>query len=190
MKIPVEVSARHIHLSKKDGDILFGKDYQFSKRNDLSQPLQFAASETVDIEAHGFKIKDIRIICPLRNQTQLEISKTDAHNLGIEAPILVSGDLHNSVGGVKLIGPKDFINLAGGVIVAQRHLHIEPSIAKENNLGHGDLISIQVSGTRSIIFNNVAVRSRINLDKLSFQVDTDEANAAGVDKNTQARIIK
>lgn len=190
MKIKIEISARHIHLSKNDSDVLFGEDHQFTKRNDLSQPNQFAANETVDIESSHSLIKNVRIVCPLRAQTQLEISKTDVRILGINVPVLVSGDLKKSAGNVKVIGPEGEINLESGVIIAQRHLHIETEIAKKNHLNNGDLISILVSGIRSVIFNNVAVRSRNNLDKLSFQVDTDEANAAGIDKSTVAEIIK
>ncbi len=49
MKIPIEISARHIHLSKKDANILFGQDYQLTVNKKLSQPNQFAANETVKI---------------------------------------------------------------------------------------------------------------------------------------------
>lgn len=183
IKIPIEISARHLHLSQCDLDILFGRGYKLRTYIELSQPGEFAAKESITIRGPKSKYTNVRIIGPLRDETQLEISISDSYYLGIfTPPVLVSGDLKKSAGGINIIGPKGEINLKKGVIIAKRHLHISPVMAKKLNLKHLDLISIKTTSVRSIIFNNVVVRSRPNKDKLSFQIDTDEANAAGIKK--------
>lgn len=190
MKIPIEVSARHVHLCSADAAILFGKNYLFRSVRKLSQPQQFAAAETIEVVSSASKIKDVRIVGPIRNQTQLEISKTDAYQLDIAASIKISGDLDQSIGGVTLIGPKGEVKLQKGVIIAQRHLHIEENLAKEFNLVHGDLVSIKTQSKRALTFHNVYVRSRKNLDKLSFQIDTDEANSADISAGSFGQLIQ
>lgn len=180
MRLPIEVSARHVHLSKKDLEILFGKNYQLKLAKKLSQPNQFAAEEAVVIKSSKNFIERIRIVGPIRLQTQVEITLSDCRHLGINAPVKVSGDLEDSAGKIILQGSRGEINLEKGAIVAQRHLHIEPELASNLKLKNGSLISIKTRGARSLVFNNVIVRSRENEDSLSFQLDTDEANAAGV----------
>ncbi|MCD6471321.1 phosphate propanoyltransferase [bacterium] len=189
IKIPIEVSARHVHLSRKDLDKLFGKGYQLTKIKNLSQPEQFAAKETITIKGKRGEIKNVRILGPVRQKTQVEISKTDAINLKIEAPVRLSGNLKNS-GGCILIGPKGKIKLKEGVIIAWRHLHIEPKLAKKYNLKNGQFVSIKVKNTkRSLTFHNVIVRVSPKF-RLAFQIDTDEANAAGIDKFGEGELIK
>lgn len=187
--VPIEISARHIHLSQNDADIIFGTNYIFTNLNNLSQPKQFATTETVDIIGPKKTISNVRIIAPVRSNTQLEISVTDSFTLGIKQPnVLLSGHLKNSSGGIIIKGPKGEINLKNGVIVAKRHLHIDPNTAKNLNISSGDIVSIKTQGERSIIFENVVVRSSEN-DKLSFQLDTDEANAANVKNGDKGIII-
>ena len=189
IKIPIEVSARHVHLSRKDLDKLFGKGYQLTKIKNLSQPEQFAAKETITIKGKRGEIKNVRILGPVRQKTQVEISKTDAINLKIEAPVRLSGNLKLS-GGCILIGPKGKIKLKEGVIIAWRHLHIEPKLAKKYNLKNGQFVSIKVKNTkRSLTFHNVIVRVSPKF-RLAFQIDTDEANAAGIDKFGEGELIK
>lgn len=188
-EIPVEVSARHMHLSKDDCMALFGKDV-LENFKDVSQPNQYASVETVDIKGPKRTIKNVRIIAPIREVTQVEIAITDAYTLGIESPsVKASGDLEGSSGGIEIIGPKGSIELKKGLIVAQRHLHIEPDMAEKFGISHGDKVSIAIDGPRSLIFKNVLVRSRDRKDKLSFQIDTDEANAAGVGKDAKGYIV-
>lgn len=189
MNIPIEVSARHLHLSDLDCQKLFGSTNLKTKKS-LSQPNQFAAEETVKIVGPKSEIADVRIIGPNRERSQLEISITDAFNLGITIPaVLVSGMLDNSAGGLKIVGKSGEIMLNRGVIVAARHLHISPEEAEQFNIKDNMTIKIQAGTTRKVIFDNVIVRSRKNIDKLSFQIDTDEANAAGVKNGDQAVII-
>lgn len=190
MKIPIEVSARHIHLSQQDLDILFGKNYQLQKEKDLLQPRQFAAKETVKIIGKKNSFDNVRIIGPVRSQTQLEITITDSYFLGINPPgVKISGDLADSTGGLEIVGKIEKIKLEKGIIVAKRHLHIEPDKAKKINIKDGDEISIEIIGIRSVIFNQVVVRSKADIDALSFQLDTDEANASGVKTGDFGEIV-
>jgi putative phosphotransacetylase len=188
-KIPIEVSARHIHFSQSDLEKLFGYGFTLTKKNDVSQPGQFAANETIKLIGPKNEINGVRIVAPTRDETQLEISMTDAYNLGLDIPpVRVSGDLEHSGGGLKILGPNGKIDLTNGIIIAQRHLHIEPEKAKEFGIKDGDLIDIKIEGARSLIFQKVIVRSRKDTDKLSFQLDTDEANAADVKTNDEGEI--
>lgn len=190
MKIPIEISARHLHLSQADVNILFGKNYQLNSLKPVSQPGQFATKETAKVVGPKGVYEKVRIVGPVRPDTQVELSITDCFYLGIQPKILVSGDIENSVGGLKLIGPAGEVELRKGVLVAKRHLHISPSEAEDLKLKHLDVISIQTTGQRSVIFNNVVVRSRAGVDKLAMHIDTDEANAAGIKSGDFGEIIK
>lgn len=188
MKIPIEISARHIHLSQKDLDILFGKDYELKVLHKISQPGQFAAQETLTLINNENEIKNVRIIGPVRKHSYAEISLTDARNLKISPPIRISGDLNNTP---NLIVKNNQTNksIKIPVIIAQRHLHASEQQAKELNLKNHQIISIKVPGERGLIFNNVVVRSGPK-HLLSFQLDTDEANAAGIKEKMFGEIIK
>jgi putative phosphotransacetylase len=180
MKIQVEVSARHIHISEKDVSVLFGEDFKLTKLKELSQPFEFASNEVLDIEANGKRIKNMRIVGPEREKTQIEISKTDAVYLGINPPLRLSGDVGGSAG-IKMIGPKGELELSEGVIIAKRHIHCNKNEADSLKIKNNDFVSVKIEGDRVVIFENVAVRVGDNY-KLSMHIDTDEANAAGIDK--------
>jgi len=186
-KIPVEVSGRHVHLSRKDIDKLFGKDYQLTTLENLSQPGTFATKETLTLINKNNKFKDVRIIGPERDESQIEISKTDAIALEISAPLKLSGDLENTPG-ITIKGPKKTINLNSGVIIAKRHLHASTTQAKELKLKHNQIIKIQILGKRGLIFNEIITRISDNYE-LALHLDTDEGNAALINKKTFGKII-
>lgn len=185
-KIPVEVSARHCHLSQKDADILFGKNYKFKVMKVVSQPGQFATVEEVTIKGAKSEFK-LRIVGPIRNETQVELAITDCFRLGVKPILRVSGDIKGTSGAV-IIGPKGQISIKEGVIVAQRHLHISPSEAKALKVKAGQIVSMKIKGSRGLIFNNVIVRSGPG-HKKSFQIDTDEGNACGWTEGMTAELI-
>lgn len=187
--VPIEVSARHVHVSAEDVERLFGSGYALRSAKTISQPGQFAAEETVKVVGPKGSFERVRVIGPVRTATQVEISMTDGYTLGISPKVARSGVLDGSVGGVTLIGPAGEARLDSGVIAAQRHLHISPTQAKEWGLHHLDTISIRVEGERSLVFHNVVVRSREGIDELSFMLDTDEANAAGVKQGDRGVIV-
>ncbi|MFA5135380.1 MAG: phosphate propanoyltransferase [Patescibacteria group bacterium] len=180
VQVPIEISARHIHLSREHLNLLFGNGYELTAFKKISQPGQSAANETLKVIGPKGEFSAVRVIAPTREHTQLEVSMTDCYTLGIEPRLAISGDIENSGGGVTLEGLEGRLELERGVIVAQRHLHLSAEQAKKFGLRHLDRVTIEVGGDRGIVFRNVIVRSRKGIDELSFMIDTDEANAAGV----------
>lgn len=187
MKIAIEISARHIHLCEKDFLELFGIGAKLEKLKDLSQTGQFASNQTVDLKTDKGIIKNVRILGPLRPETQVEISRTDAYQLGVNPPFKVSGDLKDSAG-IILAGSAGKIQLKSGMIIAQRHIHASELDAKKYNLKNKQIVSVKILGKRALVFDNVIVR--IHKDFVwNFQIDTDEANAAGVEGAGEGEII-
>jgi len=185
--ITIEVSARHCHLSREHVDILFGKDYELQVLREISQPGQFATTETITLETETGSVKNLRIIGPIRKNTQIEISATDARGLGIKPPVRLSGDITNSAGG-KLIGPAGSVEITEGIIIAARHIHSDPETASKLNLTDKQKVSVKTAGTRPVTFHNVIVRVDENF-KPSMHIDTDEANATFPDGVTSEGTI-
>ncbi|MDD2646651.1 MAG: phosphate propanoyltransferase [Patescibacteria group bacterium] len=186
-KIIIESSARHVHLSQHDLEKLFGVNYKLNKLRDLSQPGEFAAQETLAIKTPKNKLEKIRVVSPLRPQTQVEISKTDALILGLNPPVRNSGDLANSDPCI-LVGPVGEISLSQGVILAQRHIHVNSKFLAQNGLSEKESVSVKVDGERGLVFNNVYLKSDEKFMPV-FHIDTDEANAAGINKTGEGEII-
>jgi propanediol utilization protein len=186
--IPVGVSNRHIHLSKDDLYSLFGDWYQMKKAKELSQPGQYACSETVTICGPKGAIEKVRILGPLRDQTQVEILEGDTFKLGIATQPRMSGQLKGSPG-ITIIGPKGSVQLTEGLIIAQRHIHM--NLVDSERLGVRDkqIVSIEFNGPRGGILNNVAIRANAT-SALECHIDTEEANAMGVKSSTKVKIIK
>lgn len=186
-KVLIEISARHVHLSSEHFNYLFGTGAKLTEYKKISQPNQFAAAEFVTVAGPGGKLQ-VRVVGPIRKETQVELTVTECRLLGIKPELRVSGDLAGTPG-CKLEGPEGSIEIENGVIVAQRHLHISPVQADALQLKHGDVISIKTNGTRPVTFHDVYVRSRPGIDELSFMLDTDEANAAGVKQGEEGVIV-
>lgn len=186
-KVPVGVSNRHIHVTQSDLEALFGKGYSLKDMKSLSQPGQFAAEECVIIAGPKGSIEKVRILGPVRPETQIEISMTDSYKLGVKGVVKNSGDISGTPGCV-VIGPKGTVILDKGVIVAARHVHMSTSEASQMGLKDLDLVSLKTSGSRSVTFNNVLVRVS---DKfaLDFHIDTDEANGAGLRNGDMVEIV-
>ncbi|MBU0722297.1 phosphate propanoyltransferase [Patescibacteria group bacterium] len=188
MKVSIEISARHVHLSKPDLEILFGKGFELSKFKDLSQPGQFETKETVKLVGPRKELDGVRILGPCRAQTQVEVSKTEARALGLNPPVRDSDNLDHTPG-VKIIGPKGQVDLASGVILALRHIHIDPATAAELGVKNYDRVKVDTIGLRDLLFENVLIRID-PCSRLAMHIDTDEANAAGIDKdNHKGEII-
>lgn len=177
-KVLIEVSARHVHLSREHLAALFGPEAELHVRKTISQPGQFAAHEIVAVIGPK-AILPVRVVGPIRAATQVELAASDCRALGIETALRVSGTLDDTPGCV-LEGPRGRVTLQHGVIVAKRHLHVSPAQALGLGVKHGDQVAIRTSGTRPTTFHGVYVRSHENQDELSFMIDTDEANAAGL----------
>ncbi|HBX8207626.1 TPA: propanediol utilization protein [Klebsiella pneumoniae] len=165
--IPIGISSRHIHLAAADYARLFPAQ-PIQPKKALLQPGQYAAEQTVTL------------VGPLRQTSQVEISRTDARILGIAAPLRMSGNLQGTPG-IRLISPFAELELSGGTIVAQRHIHMSPLDALILRVSHGDSVAVAIEGSdRRLIFDNVAVRVAPDM-RLEMHIDTDEANAAGAD---------
>lgn len=186
--IPTGISNRHLHLSQKDMDVLFGKDYEMTKIKDLSQPGQFACKEMVTICGPKGAIEKVRILGPVRNKTQVEILAGDGFKLGIKSQARLSGDLEGTPG-VTIIGPKGSVQLSEGAIVAQRHIHMTLQEAQCFGVKDGDVVSIEIDGPRGGIFKNVAIRAN-DASALECHIDTEEANAMSINSLSKIKIIK
>lgn len=187
-KVPVGISNRHLHVTQEDLETLFGKGYQLTQKKPLSQPGQFASEETVTLIGPKNAIKNVRILGPVRPQTQVEISRTDSFTLGINPPVRDSGSISGTPG-IIIEGPKGRIELKEGVIIAQRHLHLHTDEAKELNLNDQDRIAVRFEGERSVVFNNVLIRVGPKFAK-DLHLDLDEANAAGLSNGDLGTIIR
>ena len=180
--IPVGVSNRHIHLSKSDLKILFGENFELTHKKELTQPEQFAANECVTLVGPKGCIERVRILGPVRLQTQVEILVSDGYKLGIKAPVRESGKLGGTPG-IAVIGTKGCVQLKEGVIVAQRHIHMTTKDANNFSCDNGEIVTIAFEGIRGGMLDNVIVRVSSNA-KLDFHLDVDEANCLGIkDKN-------
>lgn len=187
-KIPIGVSARHVHLAQAEVEQLFGENYQLTPKFELSQPGQFAAEETVVIAGPKGSIERVRILGPARSLSQVEVSWTDAMKLGIKPPLRISGDIQGS-SPVTLIGPKGSVVLNEGLIIAQAHIHMSPEDSAKFNVMDGQSVQIKVEGIRPIILSNVVIRVSERY-RLEMHIDTDEANAGLIQQGTVAEIVQ
>lgn len=176
--LPVNVSARHIHLSQRDLDALFGPGFALTKLKDLRQPGQFAAAETVGVVGPKGGFPRVRVLGPTRGETQLEVSLTDGRNLGIDVPIRLSGQIDGTPG-ITLTGPRGQITILKGLIVAARHIHLGIQDAEAMGVRHGQKVRIRTTGARSLTFDDVIVRVDARFVP-ELHVDTDEANAGAI----------
>lgn len=177
-RIPIGISAHHVHLNQADVERLFGEGHTLTPRNELSQKGYFACEEAVDLVGPKGRVDRVRILGPERPYTQVEISRTEEFKLGIDAPIRASGDLANTPG-LTLRGPKGELGLDRGVICAWRHIHMGPEDALSMGIRDKDIVRVEVQGERSLIFGDVLVRVYPGW-KTEMHIDTDEANAAEV----------
>ncbi|MBQ3261119.1 phosphate propanoyltransferase [Candidatus Saccharibacteria bacterium] len=189
IKIPVEVSARHVHLSEHLVKILFGENYEFGKVRPLSQTGEFLAEERLDIVGPREIIHKVAVLGPCRKHTQVEIALTDARKLGLNPPVRESGN-HEGSASCRLVGPKGEYELEDGVIIAHRHLHCSLEDAKNLGVKNGDRISVAIKNClRPLIFEDVIVRAKDSFT-LSLHLDTDEGNAAGLTPDSYGTIVK
>ena len=187
MKILVETSARHVHVTEEALAILFGEGAKITNKKDLSQPGQFACFEKVTIVGPKGEMP-ASILGPERKACQVEISLTEARKLGIAAPVRESGDIAGTPG-CKLVGPKGEIEISEGVIAAKRHIHFDPKTAEENGFKDKQIVSVAVGGEgRKLVFGDVVVRVNEKFAP-AMHIDTDEANAACIAGNVEGEII-
>ena len=187
-KVLVETSARHVHVTREVLDILFGKDYELTVKKMLSQPGQYASAERVDVVGPKKTLTGVSILGPIRPETQVELSLTDARSIGVVAPVRESGQIAGS-GACKLVGPKGEVEITEGVIAAKRHIHMTPADAAEFGVTDKQVVSVKIdSDGRSLTFGDVVVRVSEKY-ALAMHIDTDESNAGCVALRTGPRML-
>lgn len=186
--VPVGVSARHLHVTREDLNILFGENYELTIKKELMGG-QYAAEEWVTILGPKLNsIEKVRILGPIRNVTQVEISKTDGIKLGIKAPLRESGNLLGSAP-ITIVGPKGTVSLKEGCIVAKRHIHMSEEDSIRMGLKDNSFVNVNILGERGGILSNVQVRVHKTYT-LEMHIDTDESNGLGIACGSKLEIIK
>ena len=187
-QIKIGVSQRHIHLSREDLDTLFGKGYELTKKKTL-MGREFASEECVTLVGPSLKsIEKVRGLGPVRDKTQVEISRTDTFILKVSPPVRPSGQVEGSERLV-IVGPKGSVYLKEGVIIANRHIHLTPEFAKEHNIKDGDYVDVMVESIKPTRFYDVQVRVRDDFN-VEMHIDTDDANSAGLRNGDIVKILK
>lgn len=185
--VPVGISNKHLHLNKEDLETLFGVGHELHPSKELKQPGQYAAEEKVDLVGPKGMLKGVRVLGPVRAETQVELSLTDARTLGVSVCVKESGKLDNTPG-LKLIGPAGETEIKRGAIAALRHIHLSTEQAIEAGVVDKQMVSVSVPGERGLVFNNVLIRAGDAYER-EMHVDTDEANAAGLVNCAEVEIL-
>lgn len=180
-KVPIGVSNRHVHVSKEDLEKLFGKGYELTKKSVLKQPGQFAANETVTIRGPKGEFEKVRILGPVREKSQVEVSLTDSFRLGVKAPIKESGDLDNTPG-LEIVGPCGSVQIPQGTIVALRHIHMTPEWAEKMGVKDKEIVEVETLGDRRGVLGDVLIRVS-NKSAFEMHIDLDEANSCCLKNN-------
>lgn len=186
MKIPIEISARHIHLSEADFKALFGENAELKAEKNLSQPGEFASPFRIKILGANGTFLNARLIGPLRAKSQVEVAISDARTLGLNPPLRSSGNTANS-SAVTLEYNGQKIKLKEGLIINLRHLHLDQTTADILKVNNNDVLSIKTNGLRAATLHDVIVR--IGNFKPTLHIDTDEANACGLTEESEGEII-
>ena len=185
--VPIGVSNRHIHLNRADMDTLFGEGSELTRGKDLGQPGQYAAAETVTSQGSTGELTRMRVLGPLREESQVEVSIGDGFALGVHPPVRESGQLEGTPG-VKVVGPNGEVEMKRGVIAALRHIHLDPATAERMGVHDKQIVRVEIGGLRGAVLNNVLLRVS---DKFApeMHIDVEEANALGVKNGDRAYII-
>ncbi len=187
-QIKIGVSQRHVHLSREDLDILFGKGYELTKKKTL-MGREFASEEVVTLVGPSLKsIENVRVLGPVRKNTQVEISRTDTFVLKVSPPVRPSGKVEGSER-IVLVGPKGSVYLKEGVIIANRHIHLTPEYADRHAIKDNDYVDVLVEGVKPTKFYDVQVRVRDDFN-VEMHIDTDDANSAGLKNGALVTILK
>jgi putative phosphotransacetylase len=189
-ELVVSVSARHVHLTDEHVETLFGAGHKLTPMKDLYQDGFYAAEETVMVVGPGRRrmLPTVRILGPTRPRSQVELAFTDGISLGIDLPVRPSGKIDGTPGCV-LVGPAGVVELKEGVIRAERHVHMSPKDAAHYGVASGDRMSLRVTSSCTTTFEDVLVRAEEKI-KLEVHLDTDEGNAADIDRASSVELLK
>ena len=188
MDVPVEISAKHVHLTAEAVETLFGKGHSLTPKRDLSQPGQFLSEERVKLVTTRGEIANVAVLGPVRSAVQVELSITDARGLGVDAPIRLSGDLKGA-GDVVIVGPCGVVTARASAIVAKAHVHMTPEDARHYGVQDGEAVDIRLETERPVTLNDVLVRVSPTA-ALAVHIDFDEANAARLSGAAAGKLMK
>lgn len=186
--VEVEVSARHVHLTQRDVETLFGPGAKLEPKRPLSQPGQFLSGQRVTLVGPKGRKERTAVLGPVRGAAQVELSKSDCVELGVKAPLRESGDVAGS-GAITIEGPCGSIHLEEGAIIARNHIHLTTADAELLNLHDKQRVSVAVMTERPVVFRDVVIRVSPNFN-CRMHIDFDEANAALVSGFTLGKIIR
>ncbi|MEI0532243.1 phosphate propanoyltransferase [Brachyspira pilosicoli] len=186
--IKVEISARHVHLSEKDLNVLFGNNYSLTPKRDLSQPGQYLSEERVSLIGPKSKMDNVAILGPARKDTQVELSLSDARQLGVKDITINESGYLQGAGTITIATKNGSIEAKNSVIIAKRHVHLREEDANAWNLKNGQIVKVKIYGIRSLIFDEVVVRVS-NKFMPAMHIDFDEANACGLLSQGYGEII-
>ena len=189
-QVLVETSARHVHVTQEVLETLFGKGYELTKKKDLSQPGQFASNERVQVVGPKSSFPAVSILGPVRPETQVELSLTDARTIGVKPPVRESGDVAGTPG-AKLVGPAGEYVIDHGIIVAKRHIHLTPENAADLGVENGQIVKVLVDtgAGRKTVFDDVVIRVKSSFAP-AMHIDTDECNASAAFGTVYGEIVK
>jgi len=185
--VPVGISVRHVHLCQADGETLFGAGFQLQPLRELYQPGEFASAQQVHLAGPHNSLRNVRVLGPVRERTQVEVSRSDAILLGIRPPVLQSV-AHGRGERVILAGPEGYVDARQAAICAHRHIHTPPDLAAKWGLSDGDRVRVRVEGVRAAILEKVIIRVQPRA-RLELHLDTDEANAVGLMCEEQVELL-
>lgn len=186
--VPVNVSARHVHLDENTLHALFGRDHALTPMRGLVQPGQFACEETVALHGKKGSLQGVRVLGPLRKNAQVEVSLTDCYALGIAPVVRLSGE-HAGTAGIVLEGPCGTVEIPRGALVAMRHVHMPLALADLFGMKNGDTLSLITCGERPAVLMQFVARVS-DVARLEAHVDADEANASGIQNGMLCRAIR
>jgi len=185
----VNISARHMHVTPADLEILFGPGAKLTKLKDLYQQGEFASEQLVTLVGPRQRIiPNVRILGPVRDYSQVELSYSDGVYLGVDLPLRISGN-HEGTPGITILGPKGAITLSKGVIRAERHVHMSTADMAYYGVKDQDYLKLRVDGPSGVIFDRVKVRYHPKV-VLEVHIDTDEGNACDLDSATHMELFK
>lgn len=187
IEVPIEISARHAHLTEQTLKKLFGPEVELKTHKKLSQSDEFASAHVVTLKYRGKKIENVRVLGPCRVHNQIEITLTDARTLKAKVPLRLSGNIPGSAP-VTLEGTIGSVDLPEGMIIAKRHVHVGRDEAKRLGIKDGQVVSLEVSGARAGRLDECPVRVKPGF-RLSFHLDTDEGNALGLTGQETGKLI-
>ncbi len=188
-RVPINLSNRHIHVSREDLELLFGKGHTLTRTKDLIQPGQFACAECVTIEGPRGSLQNVRILGPEREETQCEILASDTFTLGVPGcPVRESGHLEGSFP-FTIVGPAATLRKSRGLMIAKRHIHFDRESAQRYGVEDREVVRLQIPGERGAILENVVCHVYQNY-ALECHLDFDEGNAVGIGRGAFGEMIK